>query len=53
MLLLVEALDEFRGLWAWLAERPTPLRWGFYYSLLAALLVIGQWGMARFVYMQF
>ena len=53
VLLLVEALDEFLGLWTWLAERPTPLRWGFYYSLLAALLLIGQWGMARFVYMQF
>ena len=53
LLLLVELLDEFRSLWAWLAERPTPLRWGFYYSLLAALLVIGEWGMARFVYMQF
>ncbi|MEX2482453.1 MAG: MBOAT family O-acyltransferase [Gammaproteobacteria bacterium] len=52
-LILVEALDEFRQLWAWLAQRPTFLRWGFYYGLIAVLLVFGQWGMSQFVYMQF
>jgi D-alanyl-lipoteichoic acid acyltransferase DltB (MBOAT superfamily) len=52
-LMAVEVLDEFRSLWEWLARRPTPFRWGFHYMLLGAILVIGQWGMARFVYMQF
>jgi hypothetical protein len=52
-LLAVEVLDEFRSLWDWLARRPTPVRWGFYYAVLGTLLVIGEWGMARFVYMQF
>jgi len=52
-LLLVEAIDEYRGLWKWLLARPTAVRWGFYYALLAALVVIGQWGVAEFVYMQF
>src|SRR5690606_25284162 len=52
-LILVEALDEFRQLWSWLARRPTFLRWGFYYGLIAVLLVFGQWGMSQFVYMQF
>ena len=52
-LMAVEVLDENRSLWAWLDRRPTPLRWGFYYALLGALLLVGQWGMTRFVYMQF
>jgi len=53
VLLAIEALDEFRSLWTWLARRPTPVRWGFYYGLIAVLLVFGQWGMSQFVYMQF
>ncbi len=53
VLLLIEALDEFRGLWAWLQRRPTAVRWGFYYGLIACLLVIGNWGVSEFVYMQF
>ena len=52
-LILVEILDEFRSLWGWLAERPTALRWGFYYAVLGSLLVVGQWNMGQFVYMQF
>ena len=53
VLIAIEALDELRDLWAWLAARPVVLRWGFYYALLACLLVIGQWSMSEFVYMQF
>jgi len=53
VLLLIEALDEFRSLWTWLARRPTPIRWGFYYALLGCLVVFGQWGLSQFVYMQF
>jgi hypothetical protein len=29
------------------------VRWGAYYGLMAALLVLGVWGLNRFVYMQF
>ena len=53
VLIAVEAFDEFRPVSAWLAKRPTPVRWGFYYALLGCLLVFGQWGMRQFVYMQF
>jgi D-alanyl-lipoteichoic acid acyltransferase DltB (MBOAT superfamily) len=53
VLLLVELVDEFCGLWSWLARRPIGLRWAFYYALLACLIVLGQWGMSKFVYMQF
>ncbi len=53
VLVLIELLDEFRSLWSWLAARPIALRWGFYYALAACLLLIGNWGMTQFVYMQF
>lgn len=52
-LLAVEAVDEYRSLWKWLMERWVVVRWGFYYLLLAALIVIGKWGVSEFVYMQF
>jgi alginate O-acetyltransferase complex protein AlgI len=52
-LLAVEALDELRGLWIWLASRPVPLRWGFYYVVLGCLVVVGQWSLSEFVYMRF
>lgn len=52
-LILIEALDEFRSLWDWLARRPMVIRWGFYYALIGCLLVIGNWGVTQFVYMQF
>jgi len=53
LLLVVEMLDEFHSLWTWLTRLSTPVRWGFYYGLLGLMLVVGQWGMSRFVYMQF
>lgn len=53
VLLLIELLDEFRSLWRWIGGRPIALRWGFYYGLMACLLLIGNWGMTQFVYMQF
>lgn len=53
LLMVVEALDEVRSIWDRLAAQPTVLRWGFYYSVLGCLLVIGQWTMGQFVYMQF
>ncbi len=53
VLLLIELLDEFRSLWRWIGERPIAVRWGLYYGLAACLLLIGNWGMTQFVYMQF
>ena len=53
VLVLVEVIDEFCSLWNWLVRRPTALRWGFYYALLASLILFGQWGMSQFIYMQF
>lgn len=53
VLILIELLDEFRSLWTWLGERPIALRWGFYYAVLGCLVVLGNWGVSQFVYMQF
>lgn len=53
LLLLVEALDEWRAFWEKLRTRPVYVRWAVYYALLISLVVIGQWGQKQFVYMQF
>ena len=53
VLLAIEACDEIRGFWQWLAARPVVLRWAVYYAGLACLLVIGKWGGSAFTYMQF
>lgn len=53
VLLLVEALDEYRAFWERLRLRPVYVRWAVYYALLITLVVIGQWGQQQFVYMQF
>ena len=53
VLVLVELLDEFRSMWGWLGARPIALRWSFYYAVLGCLLVLGNWGVSQFVYMQF
>jgi D-alanyl-lipoteichoic acid acyltransferase DltB (MBOAT superfamily) len=53
VLLAIEACDEIRGFWQWLAARPVALRWAVYYTGLACLLVIGKWGGSAFTYMQF
>jgi D-alanyl-lipoteichoic acid acyltransferase DltB (MBOAT superfamily) len=52
-LISVEVLDERIGVRAVLARWPVAVRWGAYYGLMAALLVLGVWGLNRFVYMQF
>lgn len=52
-LVIVECFDEIRSLWTRLAAAPLALRWGVYYALLASLVLIGSWGGAEFVYMQF
>ncbi len=53
VLMLIELLDEHRGLWEGLRARPRVVRWAFYYALLAALVIFGKWGLTQFVYMQF
>jgi alginate O-acetyltransferase complex protein AlgI len=53
VLLLVEALDEWREFWARFPSRPVYVRWAFYYALIFCLVVIGLWGQQQFVYMQF
>ena len=53
VLVLLEILDERQPIWDRLRTQPVVLRWGFYYCLLIALIVIGKWGLTQFVYMQF
>jgi alginate O-acetyltransferase complex protein AlgI len=52
-LLAVEILDERKPVWKRIGARPVVLRWGFYYALIAALLLLGRWQLQSFVYMQF
>lgn len=53
VLLVVEALDDLRSMWTRLEARPVYVRWAAYYVILAMLVVLGQWNLAQFVYMQF
>ncbi len=53
LLLIVEALDEGRSMWARLEAQPLYVRWAAYYTLLLFLVVLGNWNFAQFVYMQF
>jgi hypothetical protein len=53
VLMLVELFDESRPGRNWLYARPAPVRWATAYLLLASLLVLGNWSLTRFVYMQF
>jgi D-alanyl-lipoteichoic acid acyltransferase DltB (MBOAT superfamily) len=52
-LLLVEINDEKRSLWQRLQAGPVYLRWAVYYALILGLIVLGQWNLKQFVYMQF
>lgn len=53
VLLVVEMLDEKRGLWERLRSQPVYVRWAVYYALVFSLIIIGKWGLKQFVYMQF
>jgi alginate O-acetyltransferase complex protein AlgI len=53
ILLGVEVLDERKPVWQRLEARPVYVRWGVYYAVLVALLVLGTWQLQNFVYMQF
>lgn len=53
LLLVVEILDERRPIVQRLAAWPVALRWSAWYAGLFALLLLGQWQMREFIYMQF
>ena len=52
-LLVVEIFDERTSVWQRLRTKPVFIRWGVYYVLIIGLIVLGKWGSAQFVYMQF
>lgn len=52
-LLVVEIADEKRSLWQRISASPVCVRWAIYYALIFCLLVLGQWNLKQFVYMQF
>jgi D-alanyl-lipoteichoic acid acyltransferase DltB (MBOAT superfamily) len=52
-LVAVEIFDERRSVFERLAKAPTWLRWGIYYVVIFALLVLGRWQAKEFIYMQF
>lgn len=53
LLVAVEIFDDLRSVWARLATAPVYVRWAAYYALLLLLVVLGNWNLTQFVYMQF
>ncbi len=53
VLLIAELVDERRPMWSSLRAQPIVVRWAVYYVLLIALVVLGNWNVSQFVYMQF
>jgi D-alanyl-lipoteichoic acid acyltransferase DltB (MBOAT superfamily) len=53
LLVGVEILDERRPISVRLAAAPVAVRWGLYYLVIFALLVLGRWQAREFIYMQF
>ncbi|MGM0421113.1 MAG: MBOAT family O-acyltransferase [Bacillota bacterium] len=51
--MIIEIFQQKVSFWDWLNERAIFWRWGFYYALIVALLLLGQWGFGEFIYMQF
>ena len=52
-LIAVEIADERRSVFQRLAAAPVWLRWGVYYLIIFALLILGRWQAKEFIYMQF
>ncbi len=52
-LLGYEIIDERRPVLQRLAAAPVAVRWGAYYLLIFALLLLGRWQAKEFIYMQF
>jgi len=53
VLLLLETIDERKPMWQRLQSAPPYIRWGYGYLLAVVLIVLGKWGAATFIYMQF
>lgn len=51
--MVIEVIQQKISFWDWLNNKAIFWRWGFYYALIIALLLLGQWGFGEFVYMQF
>lgn len=49
----IELLDERRSIFQRLSAAPVAVRWGIYYLLIFALLLLGRWQAKEFIYMQF
>lgn len=49
----VEILDERRSIFQRLSAAPVAVRWGIYYGVIFALLLLGRWQAKEFIYMQF
>ncbi|HMK69472.1 MAG TPA: MBOAT family O-acyltransferase [Xanthobacteraceae bacterium] len=48
-----EIVDERRPVFQRLADAPVAVRWGAFYLLIFALLLLGRWQAKEFIYMQF
>lgn len=53
LLLGIELIEERRPAAERLASMPRPVRWIIYYAVIFAILVLGCWQGAEFIYMQF
>lgn len=53
LLIVLEILDERRPLFDRLAAAPVVIRWGAWYTGIFALLLLGNWQVKQFIYMQF
>ena len=53
LLIGIEIVDERRPVFQRLAAAPAALRWGIWYLVIFALLILGRWQAREFIYMQF
>lgn len=53
ILIIVDILEEKKGLWVWLNNRPTVVRWATYYALGLWILVRFNSEAKQFIYFQF
>ena len=53
ILISLEILDEKKSMWERLRVGPRVVRWVYYYALIFGLIIIGDWQLATFIYMQF
>lgn len=53
ILLCVDLVERKQPIWEYLQRYPTFVRWGFYYSLVIAIVACGRFGAQEFIYFQF